>query len=799
MKKKSLQGSNAPGGSKPPERNVLVNPRRFYRQKGAGTVEYMLLTGLMVAALLTPFGEEGESVQQRLMNAIRDQQEAFHYAARLPHMPTLDAEGNIVGSDEPLNGGPFDQRLPGGETGTSSNAGGAGNGASNGGPYGDSPYGGGESSSNGIWGSDGIEGQGQSSVEGGFSGPSIEDILQQADQSALDDKAQFMQCRQERVVAAQQEANRMPANSAQQTELQATAERLRANTVAQEHYGLFEHLHSPGQPAPAGWQDVGNSQASLNQAKLSPSRLTSKQSDFRAGMYTPDRDVLGGDFSPTLKSTGFPEATKGWLNGAQQANRFQPDAYDRHVQLTSKMRVASPSQVAGGAGVTPLTSGLSATAIEREKTPVVHSVLGADFSNLAGSDMPTDPTANALAGDSSANSPCFEDGVVEVSQSTSTAGLSARSRPGAERIQEIDQQLERDGEALSESERQALEEERQAIFTLRRSRNEALETACHYWAGSREACQFERSLLYYEFLTWGEPNDLDGEIFHYYRHTATLWGDGEQDRITSIARQALTDIVIDTVTAPLVIGRLVGQAYAMDDEEFRAILREMGDEIKAFKDNPAAYISESIREQFAYADALEQAGQRDEADLVRMRVILQNHPVIFGMQAASGVGAVKLAADLPTWLIRVVKRRGSAEADGNDGDRNDGDGSDGDGNEALSNVPGRVQSRINLATGDSSSGWIHVVGRHFNPDRNASQFTVSQSDLRTTLQSPEVVNTPVTRTLDSAEHGTLYVREIDLGRAIGTDKFNSFQTTSTMTVMTDRFGNLVTATPGSVR
>ncbi|MGS2744589.1 hypothetical protein ACU6TU_13495 [Halomonas sp. LS-001] len=211
-------------------------------------------------------------------------------------------------------------------------------------------------------------------------------MLQENNQSARDDKAQLMQCRQERVVAAQQKANRMPANSAQQTELQATAERLRANTVAQEHYGLFEHLHSPGQPAPAGWQDVGNSQASLNQAKLSPSRLTSKQSDFRAGMYTPNRGVLGGDFSPTLTATGSPSSSEGWLNSAQQANRFQPDAYDRSVQIAAKVQVASPSQVTGGVGVTPLTSGLSATATEGDDANVTagHSVLGVDLSDLAG-------------------------------------------------------------------------------------------------------------------------------------------------------------------------------------------------------------------------------------------------------------------------------------------------------------------------------------------------------------------------------------------------------------------------------
>lgn len=118
---------------------------------------------------------------------------------------------------------------------------------------------------------------------------------------------------------------------------------------------------------------------------------------------------------------------------------------------------------------------------------------------------------------------------------------------------------------------------------------------------------------------------------------------------------------------------------------------------------------------------------------------------------------------------------------------------------AAPSVPGRVQSRVNLPIGDNSSGWAHVLYRHFNADRNASQFTISQSDLRSLLQSPEVVNTPIKKTILSADHGTLFVREVDLGRVIGTDKFSNFQSTSVMTIMTDRFGNLVTATPGTVR
>jgi filamentous hemagglutinin len=113
---------------------------------------------------------------------------------------------------------------------------------------------------------------------------------------------------------------------------------------------------------------------------------------------------------------------------------------------------------------------------------------------------------------------------------------------------------------------------------------------------------------------------------------------------------------------------------------------------------------------------------------------------------------------------------------------------------ALPSVPGRVQSRVNL----ESSGWGHVVDRHFDPSVNASQFTISQSELRQLLQSPQVVQTPVTRTLESVD-GIRYVREVTFESPIGTDKFNGFQPTSTMTILTDRFGNLVTATPGRIQ
>ena len=111
----------------------------------------------------------------------------------------------------------------------------------------------------------------------------------------------------------------------------------------------------------------------------------------------------------------------------------------------------------------------------------------------------------------------------------------------------------------------------------------------------------------------------------------------------------------------------------------------------------------------------------------------------------------------------------------------------------IFSVPGRVVSRINLESG----GWLHVLQRHFNSSVNASQFTMSQQELRVLLQSPQVVGSPITRTINSVD-GIRYERVVNLGRAIGIDKFSG-AATSTMTVLTDRFGNLVTATPGRIR
>jgi hypothetical protein len=112
----------------------------------------------------------------------------------------------------------------------------------------------------------------------------------------------------------------------------------------------------------------------------------------------------------------------------------------------------------------------------------------------------------------------------------------------------------------------------------------------------------------------------------------------------------------------------------------------------------------------------------------------------------------------------------------------------------LPGVPGRVQSRINLA----NEGMEHVIRRHLSGNKNASQFSLAEADLRKVLGSSQEVNSPVVRTLESAD-GIRYVREFDAGRVIGTDRFQGNQATPLITIIADRFGNLVSAFPGLLK
>ncbi|MGR2741081.1 DUF6862 domain-containing protein, partial [Billgrantia sp. Q4P2] len=201
---------------------------------------------------------------------------------------------------------------------------------------------------------------------------------------------------------------------------------------------------------------------------------------------------------------------------------------------------------------------------------------------------------------------------------------------------------------------QTLEEERLAIQTLSQSRDLALEEACGQ-GGSAQACSYERALLQVAMNSWQDVTlgreDRD-TVFAEYLHTASQYGQHQQQRMERIGAEALSEMVVDSINAPIIMGQLVGQAL-LGDEESQALLREMGQEIKAFADNLPHSIPESIsgsiREQLAQADALELAGQQDEADRLRVRVALENQSMLMG----TGV----LAASLPRLARNVVTSR----------------------------------------------------------------------------------------------------------------------------------------------
>lgn len=112
------------------------------------------------------------------------------------------------------------------------------------------------------------------------------------------------------------------------------------------------------------------------------------------------------------------------------------------------------------------------------------------------------------------------------------------------------------------------------------------------------------------------------------------------------------------------------------------------------------------------------------------------------------------------------------------------------------------QSRINIQNGNAKAGWEHLVKRHFSGKPNASQFTISQSEVKSLLQNPDVTKVPISKIQTSDNKATgqkeiLYQRVVRLDKLIGIDKFSN-KPTNTMTILTDKHGNLVTATLGVI-
>lgn len=124
----------------------------------------------------------------------------------------------------------------------------------------------------------------------------------------------------------------------------------------------------------------------------------------------------------------------------------------------------------------------------------------------------------------------------------------------------------------------------------------------------------------------------------------------------------------------------------------------------------------------------------------------------------------------------------------------------------VENIPGVVQSRINIANGRTrftpirpttgepvSAGFDHVLQQHFNRQlaNSRSIFSITPEELKSILQRSDVVRTPV-----RAIAGGQYVRAVNVGKTIGNEalKFGGKKTTW-IEIFTDRAGNLITTYP----
>jgi hypothetical protein len=120
-------------------------------------------------------------------------------------------------------------------------------------------------------------------------------------------------------------------------------------------------------------------------------------------------------------------------------------------------------------------------------------------------------------------------------------------------------------------------------------------------------------------------------------------------------------------------------------------------------------------------------------------------------------------------------------------------------------IPGRVQSRINIANGRTRftplkkngkpvpAGWRHIRSQHFNRDiaANRSIFIASEAEVKAILQQPHVVHSTVKNL-----GGGQYSRVVDTRYIIGKASLNQGGgPTSWVRIISDEAGNIITAYP----
>jgi hypothetical protein len=114
----------------------------------------------------------------------------------------------------------------------------------------------------------------------------------------------------------------------------AAANRFERNIDAMEKAKLSDHIYKPSMPPPTGWSNVSTDPAALAKLGLKPSMLETKDSEFRAQVYTPDPAVFGPNAKPVVVFKGTtPTSLEDWKNNLQQGGNFGSTYYDNAVKI----------------------------------------------------------------------------------------------------------------------------------------------------------------------------------------------------------------------------------------------------------------------------------------------------------------------------------------------------------------------------------------------------------------------------------------------------------------------------------
>ncbi len=193
---------------------------------------------------------------------------------------------------------------------------------------------------------------------------------------------------------------------------------------------------------------------------------------------------------------------------------------------------------------------------------------------------------------------------------------------------------------------QNLQEKISTLYRLDLDRDKTLATCQD--SGS-PACLREVAKVYDAFQSYGKKPQLSSA----YVKVATQYGETKQRYMGDIGKEALIDIVKDSLESPVAIADLAYHAYK-GDEAAQSRLHAMGEEIAAFTRSPVNHVSESMRERLALADKLDSQGRTRDADLVRTELYLSS-----GLTAIGGVtGVAKLPVALGKGALRAGKKVG---------------------------------------------------------------------------------------------------------------------------------------------